>query len=86
MYIETLDPLLKFWLVIVILLAAYIAVFAWIATLSGRRHKKRVRSRIEERDKRYWAREWRWRARNKVLVMLNRIRTPRLTDQRKHWD
>ena len=78
MHWENLEPLLASGPVILLALAIAVAAILWVAW-----RVSRPRRHQEQRVRQYWLRELQWRARIRSLALLNRIRTPRLTDQRK---
>lgn len=77
MYLENLEPLAQFWYVL-FGLAVLLASYHW---LTGNRAREQKRL-LDQREKRYWLQEMRWRASVWAREVLSGSRTLRLTDQR----
>lgn len=59
MYLVNLIPLEHIWRLLIVMVAAAIVLYLWLA-----RHDRRPPRSIRDREKRYWHEERKWRRRN----------------------
>ena len=76
MHLENLVPLMPLWPLVALLLAGLGMMF-WHG---GCRRRGEARQKVD-RDRRYWAAEFAYRARMRAKEWLTRTKTPRLTYQ-----
>lgn len=81
MHWENLEPVLSAWPMLLGVIGLTALALAGAIWLFGRSERQ-----LRERRQRYWTQELRWRGQIKIRQLLDRIRTPRLTDQRERGD